>query len=358
MRTLIHDILSLSGKTLALGTIKKIPLGLITLVCCMGIWSAVAQAETTTNANGETVNNTFLDKWYAKGSKFVTGGAERIDGFFADSESATFHQNNSYVRIRADTDYIQDHGGDFGLGLKLSLKLPGLGDRVRLVMNDDDDDSDTATPDSENQSTLGLRFLGKQTNKLGLSIDLGLRIKDSDLSLYTQLNAGVKYPLGKKWSGRTTNRLYYYTDTGFRDDFRQYFDRSFGSRQQFLLRSRTRIQYFEENVANPSWEQKFSLFHQLSSKHALAYELSAQNIQGDDSPYEADEILIPPQDEYNRIIFKIRYRRNIWRPWLFMELWPVVAWPEERDYETQFGARFRLEVYFGSIKKNAEKLDE
>ena len=67
---------------------------------------------------------------------------------------------------------------------------------------------------------------------------------------------------------------------------------------------------------------------------------------------------MPDQDEYKRAYLVIRYRRNVWRPWMFMEFWPIVGWPEERDYETEFGARFRIEMYFGSIRKNPGKLLE
>lgn len=327
------------------------------ILMCWLLMSSAAVAQGVDKSG--TKNNRFLDKFHTKGSKFVMGGAERIDSFFAHDERATFEQNNTYVRLRLDADYIEGTNWDIGPKLKLSLRLPGLGDRVRLVVNDDEEsDEGVGQGDSRDDSNIALRWVGKQTNRFGLSLDVGLRINDSDLAEFVRLNAGKKYPLGKKWSGNTTNRLYYYSDTGFRDDLRQYFDRPMGTAKKVLFRSRSRVQYFEEEDENPVWEQKITLFHQISNKHSIAYEALVGNVVADDSPYDADEILVPPQTEYKRAQIRIRYRRNIWRPWLFMEFWPIVAWPEERDYETTYAARFRLEMYFGSIRKNPSTLSE
>ncbi len=44
---------------------------------------------------------------------------------------------------------------------------------------------------------------------------------------------------------------------------------------------------------------------------------------------------------------RLRYRRNFWRPWMFVEVWPAVGWPEERDWQTVLGVRMRLEINFG-----------
>jgi hypothetical protein len=45
---------------------------------------------------------------------------------------------------------------------------------------------------------------------------------------------------------------------------------------------------------------------------------------------------------------QLRYRRRFLRPWLFFEVWPVVAWAEERDWDMVLGARLRLEINLGS----------
>lgn len=328
------------------------------LVTATLVYPGIASAQQTSKETEiPETGDTWVDKWHAKATSWYQGAAGNVDQFFATDSYATYGDNRSRLRLRLNTDYIEHHGWDLGLNVKLHLVLPGLGDRVRLVMNDADDDDDASQAgDSTDESDVALRWVWKQTDRFGLSSDLGVRIKDSDLAGFGRINAGLRYPLGEKWKGATTNRLYYYSDTGVRDDVRQYFDRPINDK--LLFRSRTRIQYFEENDHNPTSEQKFTLFHTLSARHALAYEALVKRLDSSDSLFDDDEITIPLQDNYINYELRVRYRTNVWRKWLFLEFWPVVGWPEERDYDLTLGARFRVEINFGQTPKSAEKIEE
>jgi hypothetical protein len=286
---------------------------------------------------------------------FVQGTVRRIDSFFVDSEHATFTDKKTRVRVRLNTDYIQKHGWEFSPKLKLNLVLPGLSERLRLVINDDQGaDVDEAAPSDDDNNDVALRWVGDQRDDRGWSFDLGLRIKSGRLDPFARLNAGIEYPLGGPWIGQTTNRLFYYSKTGWRDDVRQYFDRAIG--EDLLLRSRTRLQYFEEKVSNPFFEQKFSLFHSISDTRKVAYEVLYRSQSQEGSPFDPDEIIGDEQDRYQHYAMQIRFRQQFWRPWLYVEVWPIVAWPEERDYDTTLAARLRVEINFGGT--GDERLDE
>jgi hypothetical protein len=302
--------------------------------------------------------DTTVDRLYAKTTGWFQASVGQVDKFFVTDKFATYADNTSRLRLRLNTDYVENHGWDVGANLKLHLVLPGLNNRLRLVMNDADDDNDTASQaaDSTDESDIAFRWLGIRTDRFGLSYDLGVRIKDSDLAGFGRINAGLRYPFVGKWTGATTNRLYYYSDTGVRNDLRQYFDRRIND--NLLFRSRTRVQYFEENDYNPSAEQKFTLFHTLNARHALAYEALVEQLAAEDSAFNKDEITIPLQDHYTNYSLRVRYRTNVWRKWLFLEFWPIVAWPEERDYDLTLAARFRVEINFGQTPKSAAKIEE
>jgi len=284
----------------------------------------------------------------------VQNAVQRVDSFFVDSEHTTFEDRKTRVRLRLETDYLEHHGWEVSPKIKLNLVLPGLNERLRLVMNDDQGPDGDQAASAEDENDLALRWIGRQSTALGYSFDLGLRLKSGNLDPFARVNVGTEYELSPKWVGQTTNRLYYYSQSGWRNDFRQYFNR--GLSDDLLLRSRTRIQYYQENDYNPYFEQKFTLFQSISDRSKLAYEVLYRKEASEDSPFDEDEILIEPQNSYVHYLARVRYRQQFWQPWFYFELWPTVAWPEERDYETTLAFRIRLEVNLGGT--GDERLDE
>ena len=295
-----------------------------------------------------------VDETHAKLSRTVQQIANSIDSFFVTDRHMTWEENQSSITLRLDTDFIEDHGVEVSPKIKLHLQLPGL-KNFSLVANEDDTDGGESNPDVDDESSAALRWAGFITDWGGLSFDVGLRVRSSTWEGFGRVNAKLEYPLGQTWVGRSTDRLYWYTDAGWRNDFRQYFERSLG--ESFLLRSRTRLQYFEEHDDRIYPEQKFSLYQRLSKKSVLAYELYGKVIPGDDTPFDDDEIRNFDKD-YTHYVAQLRYRTNIWRDWLFVELWPGVAFPEELDYDTTFFARVRVDITFGKILGEPTTLEE
>lgn len=324
----------------------------LALALSMGA-AAVHGAEDVTD-EAEAPGQHIADRMREGVDNAVQAAVHRVDSFFVDSEHSTFDDRSTRLRLRLNTDYLQDHGWDVSPKLKLHLVLPGLNERLRLVINDDLSPDGDQAAQADDDNDVALRWIGKQTTALGYSFDLGLRIKSGTPDPFLRFNLGTEYDMGPKWVGQTTNRLYHYAKTGWRNDLRQYFNR--GLTDDLLLRARTRLQYFEENDYNPFFEQKFSLFHSLSDKRKLAYEVLYRHAAAEDSPFDDDEILGSPGKSYVHYLTRVRYRQQLWRPWFYVEAWPTIAWPEERDYETTLGIRFRLEVNFGGT--GDQRLDE
>lgn len=320
----------------------------VVIALCNAALPALASEQAT--ADGD-----MIDDVHTSVDNFVQDTVNAIDGFFVTDDFATFNDKQTRIRLRLNTDYVQDHGWELSPKVKLHLVLPGLNDRLRLVINDDQGpDVDQESPTDDGNNDIALRWIGRQNDNMGISFDLGLRIKGGDLDPFGRVNTGIQYPLAGKWVGQSTNRLYYYAETGWRNDFRQYFNRHLTDK--LLIRSRTRLQYFEENVTNPFIEQKFSLFQTLKSDRALAYELMWRRVSEEDSPFNDDEVIGGLKNDYQHFIAQVRYRQQFLKEWFYFEFWPIVAWPQERDYQTTLGARFRLEVNFGG--SGDRRLDE
>jgi hypothetical protein len=316
-----------------------------------------AYAQQTIKA-GETggVEDTTLDK--VKGAADTAEGAttswmrdvvSKFDSLFVDDDYSTFGENKTRLRLRLEAGYAEHHGWDTKSKIKLHLVLPVLSKRARLVMNDEDDEVASSSPvaaeTDARESDVAFRWLLRQSDNIDFSFDLGLRTKSGNLDPFVRFNTRFRYDLGKTWYGKTANRLYYYNETQWRIDFRQSFNRPIT--EDVLFRARTRVQYFDENDYNPFLEQKFSVFHTLNPKTALAYEALWQKQAEEDIVYDQDERKDKWQDNYQNVQLRVRLRQNVWRPWLYVEVWPIVGWAEARDWDTVFGAFFRFEITFG-----------
>lgn len=318
-----------------------------------------ANAQQTSSEQPETgagsavlkpAQETSVDKMHGATTKLLRDTVGKVDSFFANEDYSTFHKNSTSLRLRLETSWVQDHGWNVSPKAKLHFVLPRLGKRVRLVMSDDVSDSGVETEGNESASNLALRWVGYQSKNTEVSFDLGLRVKDSELDPFVRMNSEIKYNISKNWYGQTSNRLYYYSKTDWRDDFRQSFTRTISD--DLLFRARTRLQYFDENDFNPYIEQKFSLFQTLSKKSAIAYEALWKLQAEEDSIFDEDEIEGELKDNYQNAQLRLRYRRNVWRDWLYVEVWPIIGVAEERDWDTVLAAAFRLEVTFGGKGKS------
>ncbi len=295
-----------------------------------------------------------IDAIHQASEDMVQNLAARIDRFFVEDEFATFEDNETRVRLRLDLHYLEQVGWDLSPKVKINLQLPALSERLSLVLNDgtDDDSGDPADDDGEND--LALRWVLDKGSDTEAKLDLGLRLKDGALDPFVRLNLNASYPITENWRGRTSNRLYYYRKVHWRNDLRQYFDRRFD--ENTLLRSRTRIQFFDQNDHNPNLEQRFSLFKTIGERSAAAFEVLWREESYEDSEFSVSDLTIEPQDSYQQVITRIRFRRQVGRPWFYLEFWPVVEWAEERDWDTLLGFRIRAEVNLGGI--GSQQLDD
>ncbi|MDH3639626.1 MAG: hypothetical protein OES09_14365 [Gammaproteobacteria bacterium] len=271
--------------------------------------------------------------------------ANVVDNFFS-TERHSWQNNKTRVTVRGNLDWLDEHGWDIAPDVRIHLALPGLDDRLRLVVNDDDESeaSDRATSD-DNESNVALRFIARANDRYGITFDLGASTRgDPSVQGFVRANFFRTWQLSETWDGRLENRLYWYNDSKWRNDVRWYFERLIGDK--FFFRARSRLDYQEDKDSDWYPEQRFTLFQQISDRSALAYEVLAEEIFFDDSPFDRGEIL-KPDDRFTHFQARLRFRQNIGYPWLFYEIWPIAWWTEERDYEFTPSIRFRLEVVLG-----------
>jgi hypothetical protein len=289
-------------------------------------------------------------------STTVQKAAAAFDSFFS-TEEYDWRENKTRIRLRGNALWVDEHGTDFGAQLKLKLVLPGLSDRFQVIANDEGEDELGSGLDEPDDVDLALRFVPDALGKLRASFDVGLSTRgDPNLQGFGRVNLVRGFGLGdSRWLTYVQNRLYWYTDTGWRNDFRWYFERPISD--NLLFRSRTRFDYQEDKDENWLPEQRFTLYQQINDRTALAYEALAQRIFFEDSVFDEDEFLDDCKKCYQYQL-RLRFRRNLKNyPRIFYELWPIAAWSEQRDYEFTPAALFRLEVIFGDLPRGAATLN-
>jgi hypothetical protein len=328
---------------------------LVLVSAAMLLAAAPCPAAEGTSSPGPTSDSAVI-KTQEQLSATVQKLANSVDRFFGSDRYYTWETNQSSIRLRLNFDFIEGQDVELNPNVQFNIFLPGISRRLSLVGNPDDDDGTDSGEDGRDESELALRWMGGKIGKADSSYDLGIRIKDSNLAGFgrwnLQRNISQEH---SRWTPRLTNRHYWYTDTGFRDDFRFYIERAM--KEHLFFRARTRLQYYEEQGSNIFPEQRFTLYQRFGKSQILAYEALGEIIPDDDTAFDDDNIDVP-DDKYTNYLVRLRYRTNWLHPWLFVEFWPTVMWPEEHDFRTTYAFRLRFELHFGYKRAEPIRIDE
>ena len=181
----------------------------------------------STSPKTRSGESTRIDRIHRQSEEMVQRLIGKVDSFFVTDDYATFADNESRVRLRLDADHYENAGWDVSPRIKLQLVMPGLQNRLRLVVNDGDtEESGQPAMDDSKDNDVAFRWVTNVGDNIALSYDLGIRIQGGGVDEFARVNAGITYPVAGEWLGQTTNRLYYYANAGWRNDFGQRFDHS------------------------------------------------------------------------------------------------------------------------------------
>ncbi|UCH75070.1 MAG: hypothetical protein JSU82_04265 [Rhodospirillales bacterium] len=282
----------------------------------------------------------FIDAGHAYTSAGVRGLASWLDGFFAN-ENYEAEVNESRLRLRIDSFVEEYEGVDVDAKARLYLKLPALDERLRLEVlsageADEDTLADTAPPASEpldqglDSLTAALSYFLRNDPKRSISLRVGLDFDGYDPNPFLGARYRAQVGLNEFWNFRFVQRFRYYSLDGLESRTLLGLDRALPA--EMLFRWEINGVWLEEDP-NYFYGVNFSLFQPLSKKTALEYQI-LNSFRTD--PHRLDETTL-----------RLRYRRQIWRDWLFLEAAPQLAMRRARDYEPVPGILFRLEMIFG-----------
>ncbi len=185
-----------------------------------------------------------------------------------------------------------------------------------------------------------MRFIRTARKNSDVNLDIGVRQRDGDVQYFGRLNTRFSLELDENWATNAANSYYHYSKSGFENKLSFDFRRLLYSKDDVYFRTYSDF-YWEKGQKGARIGHTSGFYWLLSKRRSLA-------LEGLASYYMALNNGI--DDRFRGHEFRIRWRHNVWRPWLFYEVWPSVAWPSTIQYRQTEGILLRLEVIIGKVR--------
>ncbi len=285
-----------------------------------------------------------VDSTHGVLSGSIEAAVLRIDRFFS-REEALRDSSESWVRIRPEVGYDTDDQVDLDLNVAARIDLPGLSDRLSLVVWTDgdrvsEDDRFTDTLDHDNGGGIALeRDSGRPLTKWNVRPGIGIKggwLPDP----FLQIRATRWYNLEGTWVVRAegTTRYLYDDEWDLRGELS--FNRPIG--EHLLFRLRTELRYRQAKDRSNA-NQHFTFFQKLSEKKGMTYEFAI---------FSSDD----PDWGVRNYRFLVGYKQLIYKDWLYMEFIPELSFKDENDWDVTPGIRVRLEAFIGKRRSRRDEI--
>lgn len=287
-----------------------------------------------------------LDRTQQTVEDVIVGTAQTVDNIFGSAdvdERATVTRG----RLSVGGQWDQRDGLRERIRLKARFGLPGVNKRTSLLLGRGDvndfvdgsaNDNIDTLPDRFNDFQdedwlLGIGYSRDAALRRGWSFGVGVRMA-TPLEPFVRATYRWHKAFGEDWLWRVEPRIFVQNQRGAGVSIQNVLD--YLLNDSWMLRSYS-IVVAEEEVEGLSWTTKLVAYQNLSRKHALSYAVYATG----ETDYE-----IPLRD-YG---VELRYRRQISREWLFVELLTYMNWPRDlliEERERNIGVGIEFEMQFG-----------
>lgn len=280
-----------------------------------------------------SVNRTWVDSSRDYARESADAFALWFDGFFGDQR---YDEDSPYssLRLSIENDWVESEGNDGRVRLRGRLYLPQFNEKLSVVFSDEEDvdlvNNNLSNEGREEDTNLDLQFTNDQQKNHRIDYRLGLRSSFKG-------RASVRYRYNdiffNSYLGRLSQRVQFIDGDGFESRTRVDIERSIDEKK--LLRWSNQVEIAEE-VDGVEWVSTIQRIKRISSSRAISYFLS---VNGETRP----DYLVTSYG------FGLRYRQSIFRPWLFIEVDPALAWVKDEksdDREPQASLDIKLEIFF------------
>lgn len=281
-------------------------------------------------------------------SRNVESLARKIDTFFG-ADRAFEESSGTYLRARGSLIYRKSGDLDFDGNVRAKLDLPNLKEKLSLVIESDTDDNlaqkeqiTTGTPKladtfDSRKAAASLQYVLQEERFWDLRLQPGIKLHWPP-ETFLRLRLRRIQPISEKWLSRVTLTPGWYDPRGWEVRLRHDFDRDAGGGS--LFRATSEATWLLKEDRNIALLQSFAYAHPLGNRVQMAYETGVT--------FETD-----PTFWDTAYFSSIRYRRNIHRGWVFLELKPQILFERDNDFKPDPSFALAVEIVFGA--KTLEK---
>jgi len=279
----------------------------------------------------------WLDRTQSAASSSANRFADSVDRFFGEPRS-DLEAAYSSLRLSVEQLWHEHNNTDTNLHLRGKIYLPRINERLSLLFSEDEgtgqDYYERNSIDSSDQQSINANLQFNLLDEVRNRLDFRLGLRSS-----LKAKASVRYryslPQGDDLQHRFAQTLYFIDSQGFGSLSRYQLDKTLGAETLLRWSSDLRL---EEELSGAFWSSELSSSHRVSNQTAFLY---YGRIQGQTSPG-----FVQSYD------LGFRLRKNIARPWLFMEIEPGHNWTKITPAfkrRSSFYVFLRLEMAIGRI---------
>lgn len=282
---------------------------------------------------------TWVDSSHAYATDQVQALTAWMDNFFGDP-TYDLEKPDSLVRLDWQNSWDEEDGHKARVRLRGKLHLPKISKRLNLLFNEEDGDKLGADERKESADVVGVQYsLGElNRSRVDLTLDVGT----------WDLRPGIRYrnqgPISTQVGYRYTQQVEYKDGEGFYTTAEVNFDRVLD--ENSLLRWNNRLIYGEETEGE-EWQTQLSLDQRqrpLHKKHQFVIGYFG-SIEGVTDP-----------DYIQNYRMGMVFRRQVYRPYLFVELEPSYNLRRDSAEESRSGAwnlnlRFEFVLQEGLVSR-------
>lgn len=261
----------------------------------------------------------------------------KIDAFFSDSreyEDAT----GSWAKVNLQMRVQENKMAEYVSTVQIKIALPRTENRFNIVVQNDtenelgdgDVSNDPLTAVTDPVYSGGLRYVIKRNEKWYAHISAGIQFSTPiDFFIRGRLRRNFKWGDWRFLVAETAT-LY---QSG-RSTTLTHIDLEHLIAKKLLYRNRLIVK-IEQAPEVSDWSFDTSLFHRLDSKQAIQYQTI---VLGDYDTLRATDFSV-----------NLRYRRQLQRKWIFLEITPQVLFSEINNFTNTSSIYFKLEFLFRKI---------
>jgi hypothetical protein len=310
-----------------------------------------AATDNTAGAATPATDNSWLDRTHSRVERDLFDAVVWFDRFFGDERMEVTERPESFLRWTNAVRWDEEEHFSFRSTVRASLRLPRLEKRWRLVVSGEtrgdpnaltQEDPGNPGLDAESRVRAGsteLVYDLLRTSRSTLDVGAGARVKIPP-SAFVRTRFQHARPVARDTLGRFTATAFWDARDGLGESNQIDLERRLAL--PTLLRW-SNFLAISEKTDGWTWGTELSLLHRLSPKSAITFAAGASGLTR------------PAWIAQNYRVLA-RYRRNVFRKWLFLEGEPDSHWPRKEDGSRKqvWGATLRMEILFTGVGPNPQ----